>query len=49
MLFLQELTRLKHSEGDLKVGMTRLRKESVGASDQIKKLQVIMLNVVSRD
>ncbi len=37
----QELTRLKQAEGEMKIGMTRLRKESVTASDAMSKIQVI--------
>ena len=40
MFFFQELTRLKQAEGEKKVEMTRLRKESVTTSDTISKAQV---------
>ena len=40
MIFDQELTRLKQAEGEMKIGMTRLRKESVTTSDAMSKLQV---------
>ena len=40
MFFFQELTRLKQAEGEKKVEMTRLRKESVTTSDTLSKAQV---------